>query len=455
MDRYWQANAVIDAPATPSDNAGGFPANGNPVVGIPGTVPGERWYHALTEELRNTIIALGGTPDFTQVNQLAAVLANTFAQTTQNIMAQLARVATSGQYEDLPGLPNLAVVALTGDFADLSGTPDLAAVATSGDFADLSGTPQPFELLPATTETLGGIKAGPGTMVAADGTLRALGEVLTVSRQGLDTQGNCTVQALDAASIGAGPVLLINQGGATSGNILLKSLENGTGVALTDHSSNIEIDIALSANAGNVITVGSDHGLFVPATGPASAADVVSYLRANGTPITKTVVWGMGSLVIAHGPGNVAASASVTVGTESFTLLTIAAGTYDIEMAQNWQWLSGVTTGNAAGSSINLMKSTLGSDLTTVQSITSMNVFQSLFANANTVQQVAQRSVFHDVVIAANPLVQYGMVAQFINGQASQSASLSSYVASVNPSDGTVATASPSAGLTVRFTPKH
>jgi hypothetical protein len=44
---------------------------------------------------------------------------------------------------------------------------------------------------------------------------------------------------------------LINQGGATSGNILLKSLQNGGGVALTDHSNNIEIDIALSADARN------------------------------------------------------------------------------------------------------------------------------------------------------------------------------------------------------------
>ncbi|MBB5408619.1 hypothetical protein HDG34_002556 [Paraburkholderia sp. HC6.4b] len=80
MDRYWQANAVGDAPEIPADNPAGFPANGNPAAGITGTVPGEWWYHAITEELRNAIVALGVSPDYTQTDQLAnAITAAAYA----------------------------------------------------------------------------------------------------------------------------------------------------------------------------------------------------------------------------------------------------------------------------------------------------------------------------------------------------------------------------------------
>ncbi|WP_233872541.1 hypothetical protein [Paraburkholderia adhaesiva] len=198
MDRYWQSGAVPDAPAVPASNAGGYPANGNPAAGINGTVPGEWWYYAISEELRNVIVSLGGTPDYTQVNQLAAVLANEFAQTTQAILSRLAKVATSGQYSDLSGLPAFAAVATSGSYNDLlnkpsipaaqvnsdwnatSGIaqilnrPNLATVATSGSYADLSGKPSipsTYILPPATTSKLGGIIAGNGTMIAPDGTL--------------------------------------------------------------------------------------------------------------------------------------------------------------------------------------------------------------------------------------------------------------------------------------------
>ncbi|WP_322014422.1 hypothetical protein [Paraburkholderia sp. J12] len=183
MDRYWQSGAVPDAPAVPASNAGGYPANGNPAAGINGTVQGEWWYYAVSEELRNVITALGGTPEYTQVNQLAAVLANTFAQTTQTIMGQLATVATSGKYDDLLGLPDLAAVATSGQYADLAGLPGLAPVATSGNYDDLSNTPvipPEFTLPPATTSSLGGVIAGPGTSIAADGTLSAIATLTTI-----------------------------------------------------------------------------------------------------------------------------------------------------------------------------------------------------------------------------------------------------------------------------------
>ncbi|CAG9252425.1 hypothetical protein BDI4_340057 [Burkholderia diffusa] len=147
MDRYWQANTSSVAPSVPTTNAGGYPANGKPAVGINGTVPGEWWYYAITEEIRNTIIALGGVPDFTQVDQLATTLAQTFSTTTQSIMARLAKVATSGNYADLSGTPTIPAAQVNSDWNAASGIaqilnrPTLAAVATSGSYTDLSNPP--------------------------------------------------------------------------------------------------------------------------------------------------------------------------------------------------------------------------------------------------------------------------------------------------------------------------
>lgn len=50
-------------------------------------------------------------------------------------------VATSGNYSDLSGTPNLSTVATTGAYGDLSGKPSLATVATSGSYNDLSNQP--------------------------------------------------------------------------------------------------------------------------------------------------------------------------------------------------------------------------------------------------------------------------------------------------------------------------
>jgi hypothetical protein len=75
VDRYWKSYTAASAPAVPPTNAGGFPADGVPSAGVLGTVPGAWWYHSITEEIRNAIVALGGTPDWTKVDQLGAMLA--------------------------------------------------------------------------------------------------------------------------------------------------------------------------------------------------------------------------------------------------------------------------------------------------------------------------------------------------------------------------------------------
>lgn len=90
MDRYWKANAVAMAPSVPVSNAGGYPTDENISAGIEGTVPGAWWFYSITEELRNAIVALGGTPDWTRIDQLAAALTNatTFVNTGTGALAR-------------------------------------------------------------------------------------------------------------------------------------------------------------------------------------------------------------------------------------------------------------------------------------------------------------------------------------------------------------------------------
>jgi hypothetical protein len=55
--------------------------------------------------------------------------------------SELAKVASTGQYGDIQGAPTLAKVATTGAYGDLSNTPTLADVAKSGSYADLKNLP--------------------------------------------------------------------------------------------------------------------------------------------------------------------------------------------------------------------------------------------------------------------------------------------------------------------------
>ncbi|MGF6444407.1 hypothetical protein [Paraburkholderia youngii] len=147
---------------------------------------------------------------------------------------QLAAVASSGQYDDLLGTPDIPAAQVNSDWNAESGVaeilnkpsipaaqvnadwdatggieeilhkPVLAKVATSGRYDDLDGTPDPFILLPATTDTLGGIIAGSGLAVAADGTLATEGTTI------VDLTGAASI-ALDLTPIVQGaPEILFN-----------------------------------------------------------------------------------------------------------------------------------------------------------------------------------------------------------------------------------------------------
>lgn len=80
-----------------------------------------------------------------------------FGQQPAASVTGLSAVATSGNYTDLSGTPNLATVATTGAYGDLSGRPALSTVAQSGVYSDLTAKPS--------------IVAGTGVAISTVGTV--------------------------------------------------------------------------------------------------------------------------------------------------------------------------------------------------------------------------------------------------------------------------------------------
>jgi len=134
MDRYWQSGGVTSSPVAPDSNVGGYPANGKPSVGIDGTVPGAWWYHLITEEMRNAVVALGGVPDYTQVDQLATGLVNTIASAVSDAIAQLAAVATTGEYNDLDNKPVIPAAQVNSDWLATGGVAEVLNKPKPGSF---------------------------------------------------------------------------------------------------------------------------------------------------------------------------------------------------------------------------------------------------------------------------------------------------------------------------------
>jgi|GEM_PF-2465090 len=75
MDRSYKSSTSLTPPTYPGTPSIGYPQEGNPGTGTPATKPGAWWYYATTEEIRNAIVQLGGTPTGNLVNQLATGLA--------------------------------------------------------------------------------------------------------------------------------------------------------------------------------------------------------------------------------------------------------------------------------------------------------------------------------------------------------------------------------------------
>lgn len=71
MDRAYAAGAIETPPAPPAAPSVGYPTSGNPGSGLPATKPGDYWFHMVTEELRNLLLASGQTPSHEDLLQVA------------------------------------------------------------------------------------------------------------------------------------------------------------------------------------------------------------------------------------------------------------------------------------------------------------------------------------------------------------------------------------------------
>ena len=70
MDRVFEKGAIASPPSPPATPSSGYPTAGDPATGQMPTQPGPYWFHQITEEMRNAIVAAGLTPDHTQLTQL-------------------------------------------------------------------------------------------------------------------------------------------------------------------------------------------------------------------------------------------------------------------------------------------------------------------------------------------------------------------------------------------------
>lgn len=74
MDSVYGSNVSGTAPAAPAVPLVGFPRAGNSLTGEKATRPGPYWFHMITQEQRNVVVAAGLTPDPGDLTQLVQAI---------------------------------------------------------------------------------------------------------------------------------------------------------------------------------------------------------------------------------------------------------------------------------------------------------------------------------------------------------------------------------------------
>lgn len=138
------ATAVTSRPAYTEGGAPGFFTAGNPVAGIPATVPGEHWFNMTQEELLNVLRAAGLTPSATDDTQLreailklilAAVAGHNESGTAHaDIRAALAGINIPAASETVAGVIKQATAAQA-----LAGTDNTTAMSPADVAAAIAG----------------------------------------------------------------------------------------------------------------------------------------------------------------------------------------------------------------------------------------------------------------------------------------------------------------------------
>ena len=226
-----------------------------------------------------------------------------------------------------------------GLMATVVSTSTLAAVATSGSYNDLSNKPTipaAFNLAPATSTVLGGVKVGSGLSVAADGTITASGAVSSVA-------GRTGAVTLTAADVGLGTVVtgvtatgpVVSSGGTTpvismaaatpSVNGYLTSTDwntfNGKQAALgfTPYNATNPSGYQTAAQVAAAVTAGA-YSL------PTATTGVLGGVKVDGSTITIT------NGVISSAAGG-AATTTAGITTWTGTPYDLIAATYGTNSA--------------------------------------------------------------------------------------------------------------------------
>jgi subtilisin-like proprotein convertase family protein len=255
--------------------------------------------------------------------------------------AALAKVATSGDYADLKGGPDLsgyaksaalAKVATSGDYADLQGAPDLAgyaqtaglaAVAVSGKYADLNGLPTLAKL---------GASCGTGLVVkglAADGSLVCIAALdpSALPPDGLSaiSNGQLTNQFTDVASSTATPAA-IPDNNPVGVSIALDVPDLGTAQALSvqvdianSDTSSLKVIVIDPAGGNHVLWDKSAPGTAVKGSWPDKQKLVTGDLAAwvGKNPKGKWYLTAIDSGFVNNAKDGQVASFTVTIGTLS------------------------------------------------------------------------------------------------------------------------------------------
>lgn len=182
-----------------------------------------------------------------------------------------------------------------------------------------------LSLAAPTGVNLGGVKAGTGITIAADGTISATGAVSSVSGQ----TGAVVVQATN--NNGATGTSLISDSGATTANIKLKTIVAGSGITLSaDPNGNLQIASTATGGVSSITygTSGPLTGAITVSAGPSiSLSNTGNNVQISGTGVPEAPNDGNGymrqNLAWAVVPSIANAITSVTGQTGSGAVLLV------------------------------------------------------------------------------------------------------------------------------------
>lgn len=264
MDRAFSSGASGTPPSAPASPSSGYATSGNPGTGTPATKPGAWWYHMVTEELRQLIVAAGLTPDYTNTSQVAQAVQALIAAGAANDYKASVRAATTANITTLAGgapqtLDGVTLVAANRILVkdQTTGSQNgIYYVATLGTGANGTWTR-------ATDADGAGELAGGAIVAVEEGTTNA------------DSQWMLTTDG--AITIGTTSLTFVRQGGSSSQKIQSITASVAAG-ALTFTLNPTSLDFrsaTLSSGTVNTRTVSSAISIVVPSTATLGTVSLV------------------------------------------------------------------------------------------------------------------------------------------------------------------------------------